>query len=391
MKNFPTLYQKTNAGAIQQWTISVEGTTIKTVHGQVGGKLQEALDTIKEGKNIGQSNETTPEMQAEREAKAKWTKQLKKGYVDTIAAAEAGEVDAIIEGGLPPMLSPNKSHPKDDLLAKTAKFPAYGQPKLDGMRCIAIIEGGNATVWSRTRKRIPTIPHIVDALAKMFPTEQRVVLDGELYNHQYKDHFEDLMSILRGDGPDPEGEYLNAQFHVYDCPERFVRASQHTQDAPFEHRNRAVSAMLGGLDPQSPIKRVETVAVETMQQLLLFYEECLTRGYEGSMYRSPEGKYEADKRSKFLLKMKEFIDQEFPIVGANTGRGKDADVVTTFDVQLPNGKVMPVRSPGTYAKKREFLKKPQLWQGKQLTVNFKRWTADGMLYIPTGKGIRDYE
>src|SRR5271168_1368993 len=143
----PILYKKTSTGAIQFWKIQVEGNEITTLYGQVDtDSPQCTVDVIKEGKNAGQSNETSAAQQAEREAKAKWTKQLKKGYVKTQAEAEAGTTDEIIEGGILPMLA----HKFKEQCHKI-KYPCLGQPKLDGIRCIAIKKDDDVTLWSRTR------------------------------------------------------------------------------------------------------------------------------------------------------------------------------------------------------------------------------------------------
>ena len=42
--------------------------------------MNTAKPTICKGKNIGRSNETSPEQQAEAEAQAKWDKKRKDGY-----------------------------------------------------------------------------------------------------------------------------------------------------------------------------------------------------------------------------------------------------------------------------------------------------------------------
>lgn len=380
MKIFPTLYKKTNTGAIQQWQIAVFDSTIQTIHGQVDGKLQTTTDTIHEGKNLGKANATTPETQALAEAEAKWTKQLKKGYVNDQAAAEAGEVDAVIEGGIPPMLSPNKLYPLGDAnLAKKIVFPAAVQPKLDGMRCIAIVENGICTLWTRTRKRIPTVPHIVEALEKMFAFTD-VKLDGELYNHDYRNNFEDLMSILRGDEPDAEGKYLDAEYHVYDMP---------VEDMPFMHRTRKVAELLK--DAVKPLMVVETRTVETQEQALQLQEKYEEQEYEGAMIRNMLGPYEPGRRSKHLQKMKTFVTDEFKITGAEDGRGKDAGTVAKFVCVTAEGKEFKPRLKATYARRRELMQHPEQWQGKVLTVRYKRMTADGKPYIPIGMGIRDYE
>lgn len=103
--NFPTLYKLTSTKAVQQWTISVDDTTITTTYGQVGGAMLTTSDTVTEGKNLGKKNATTPAQQAIAEAKAKWEKQRKKGYVEDVVAATAGKVDDVIEGGVLPMLA----------------------------------------------------------------------------------------------------------------------------------------------------------------------------------------------------------------------------------------------------------------------------------------------
>jgi DNA ligase 1 len=401
--NFPTLYQKTQTGAIQRWEIRVDheegASLIVTTYGQVDGKLQSTSDTIWKGKNEGRANATTPAAQAKKEAKARWTKQLKKGYVEDIEKARAGEVDtSVIQGGIPPMLAPNKSYPKDPDLEKAIKFPCYFQPKLDGMRCIATIDDGKVSLWTRTRKPIRTVPHIVEALEKAFTGHHHIILDGELYNHDYRDRFEDLMSILRKDGPDPEGEYLNAQFHVYDCPEYQPDPLPEkgfemfgNMNSTFDFRNVCVELCFTSITTDMPIKRVITTRAYSMDELRALYELALVDGYEGGMARNKDGKYESDRRSKNLQKMKEFMDAEFPVVGINDGRGKDAGTAATIEVRLPDGRTVPVRLKKPYAYRRQLFEHHEMWKNKILTVTFKRYTADGLLYIPTAKDFRDYE
>lgn len=411
MKTFPTLYQKTNTGAIQQWEIAagdglVPGTgVIVTFFGQVDGKIQKTMDTIREGKNAGKKNATTAVEQAVKEAEARWKKQKKKGYVESIEAAQADEVDStVILGGVEPMLAPNKSYPKDDELQKRIVFPCYAQPKLDGMRCIAVVENGKATMWSRTRKPIPTVPHIVADLESRFPTG-KVVLDGELYCHEYRDRFEDLISILRQDAPDTEGLHRLVEYHVYDCIEAVstVGGVVISPETPFKARSSAVKELLyanGGAHDYTVV--VETVRCGSLEELHSFYDTCISSEYEGAMARNGHAPYQSGKRSVHLQKMKPFEDHEFMITGVNEGRGKDAGTAATFDIVMPCvcGGHPPVGTPGAhakarlkapYARRRELLEHPELWQNKKLTVTLKRLTADGVPYLPVAKAIRDYE
>ena len=81
---FPSLYSLNSNGSIQKWDISVEGNRIIKRYGQIGGKIQEVEELVREGKNIGRSNATTPAEQAIAEATSQWEKKLKKGYTKTI-------------------------------------------------------------------------------------------------------------------------------------------------------------------------------------------------------------------------------------------------------------------------------------------------------------------
>ena len=53
----PTLYSRTNTGAIQTWTVEVQGDSYRTIHGQLDGKLQTTEWTVCNTTNEGRANE----------------------------------------------------------------------------------------------------------------------------------------------------------------------------------------------------------------------------------------------------------------------------------------------------------------------------------------------
>ena len=210
---FPTLYKKTNTGALQFWEIETgEYDSIAyftTTYGQLGtDSPQETTDYIEKGKNIGKKNETTPLQQADAEAKAKYDKQLKKGYVTSKEAAEAGKIDNLIEGGINVMLAHKFAEHGHKI-----KFPAYISRKLDGLRIVAILEDGKCSLWSRTRKPVNSLPHIVAEIERVFPG-QTLTLDGEAYRHSMNDNFEKLVSLVRQEEADEDHDLV--EYHVFD-------------------------------------------------------------------------------------------------------------------------------------------------------------------------------
>lgn len=395
---FPQLFKKTNTGAIQTWIIGVEGNKIVTVHGQVGGAMQSTTDEIHEGKNAGKANATTPKEQAAKEAEAKWLKQKKKRYVESIQEAEAGTVDeSLILGGIAPMLAPSAIWPagRPDKM----KFPVWVQPKLDGARCIAVLEDGHCTLWTRTQKRILSLPHIERAIEEFFGPGaeregiERLVLDGEAYTTalngpsiglvpvdngflQGPTAFEELMSAFRKDKPSPESALL--QYHIYDVPK--------DGDWAFEARH----VWLAGALPEKvgPLVPVHTITCFNDAEIELCHARNMELGYEGSMIRF-NGPYEFGKRSAFLRKLKAFLDAEYRIIGAEEGRGKDAGTVGSFQCVTRDGKTFSCRLKASYAHREALFRDPSAWQGKYLTVKYQNLTADGIPRFPVGKAIRD--
>jgi ATP-dependent DNA ligase len=376
--SLPTLYKKASTGKIQQWNIHVEPGAMQTAcivtqHGQVGGKIQETKDWIEEGKNLGKANETSELQQAEAEAKAKWEKKKKSGYVETLDGAEADETDDLIEGGIVPMLAQSFSKH-----AQKIKYPCYAQPKLDGIRCIAILKDGECTLWSRTRKLITGVPHIAREVEKMFKGLD-IVLDGELYNHELKKDFEQIVSFVRQEEPQPG--YDIVEYHIYDVAngdmfhqrwENFIRRLP---------KDRILSRK---------IHFVETVLIDDEPFVAELFEKFTASGYEGLMLRNYDSKY-VNKRSYDLQKVKEFEDAEFKIVGIKEGRGKLAGHAIHV-CEDEKGEQFDVKMKGETAVLKKHFDDHSLWKGKKMTVQFQGLTgANQVPRFPVGKAVRDYE
>jgi DNA ligase-1 len=179
----------------------------------------------------------------------------------------------------------------------------YSQPKLDGMRCLATKDG----LFSRQGKPIVSCPHIIQALQTTFEVFPDLVLDGELYNHKFRDNFNELISIARQTKLSAEDLAKSAElleYHVYDMigDSRFSDRGDFLLNLPiFRFRNVHPS-----------IKLVTTTQIFSPDELDAEYAELLSMGYEGQMIRF-DAPYE-QKRSKSLLKRKEFQDEEFDLL-----------------------------------------------------------------------------
>jgi DNA ligase-1 len=380
MEKLPTLYKKTSAGKIQEWAISVdtcplldgrEGAAITTTYGVKGGKHQTAFEIIAEGKNIGKANETSPFEQAQAEAKAQWEKKVKKSYVENIEDAEGGKINtALITGGVNPMLA----HSYEKQSAKI-KYPAFVQPKLDGHRCIAIIQDGKCTLWSRTRKPIKSMPHIVAALEEKFGSGPTLVLDGELYNHEYREKFEQLTSLIRQETPAPGHEKV--QYWIYDVA---------NHPGTFFQRKDALDIIDEATSENPYVYVLATFHIEDEADMMDKFQVFLDNEYEGAIVRNAHGKYEG-KRSYNLQKVKIMQDAEFEVIRIEEGRGKMAGRAL-FVCKTDKGKEFRVKMKGALDDLVSYFENQEPWIGKMLTVQFQKWSAEGIPVFPVALRFR---
>lgn len=374
--NFPVLYKKSTQGKIELWGVEIEdmgdGTArVLSTYGEVGGKMQTTFDTIREGKNLGKKNETTVIEQAYSEAKSKWEKKKKKGYVENPKDAEAGKVDDLIEGGIEPMLAQTFEKHSDKIV-----YPCLAQPKLDGIRCIAIKKGHNVTLWSRTRKRITSCPHIEKSIAFHFARFENLILDGELYNHDLKSDFEKIVSAVRKENPSPESERV--QYHIYDV----VLDGTNLQRARWLTLNALWS-------DREPLRLVKTEGIRTEADISTLFKEYRKAGYEGLMLRNNNAPYE-NKRSYNLQKVKEFDDAEFEIVGVVEGKGKLQGLLGAFLCKTQDGTEFEVKMTGNQEETKKFLNDSSLWKGKLLTVQYQGLTGKNKVpRFPVGLRLRE--
>ena len=381
---FATLYKK-GSNAVQQWRIWTEGAAIVTEHGQVGGALQVARDTVKKGKNLGKKNETSAEEQADAEAFAKWTKkQSRERYVIELVRAEAGETDA--KGGIAPMLAQTY----EKINPKKIRWPYYGQRKFNGVRLVVEILDGVVGLWSRKQMRYLGVPHIQAAYEKAFAGVKGYFrFDGELYRHGWS--LQRISGYARKEDTKPGFEQLG--HFVYDMPdgpsggpERVWTVRQADLAAEFKGR-------LAGLPC---VHEVETILIEDDAQLRIWHDVWVKEGYEGVILRGADGVYAAGKRANWLIKFKLWKDLEFPIIAVGEGRGK-FEGLAIFTCRTVPGRDpgAPLEfeccSPGGFEDRAEYLQQGAKLIGKELTVKFFEWTETNRPEFPVGITVRDYE
>ena len=265
--------------------------------------------------------------------------------------------------------------------------PVFMQPKLDGVRCVIqydkhINKSENRVVaYSRTGKEWKNIHHILEQLKPFFQKYPNVILDGELYNHDLKDDFETIISLVRRQKPDDIDMLESAdlvQFHCYDIID---------EELPFDQRIEFVTEALMLLGDS--IYTVDTVQIPNQFEAEEMHEVNMNSGFEGSILRTND-KY-ACKRSHNLRKFKDFHDAEATLIAWVEGKGKRKGTVGKFMAVDTDGNEfgMPVMDKFDYLQKN--FRKMRNWVGKTATFTYFERTKAGSYRHPLFKAIRDYE
>lgn len=376
IKSFPPLYKRDSKGKIRVWYMDIGNDGVTWAHRATSGlengrKVTSVWKEVK-GKNVGRANETTAEAQTRSEIISLYTKKRDTAYFDTLKDIDSFEK-------FKPMLA-------SDYAKRGVSFDngsVYAQPKLDGMRCAARKDG----LWSRGGKEIVAVPHVASVLKSVFEQNPEIVIDGELYNHDLRDDFNKIMSLCRKTKPteaDLAENQKYVQYHVYDIydPSR--------PDLTFYERCSLLYNILRSVaEHTAVIQYVDTQLVEDRSDLDELNNQWLEAGYEGQMIRY-DTPYEL-KRSRNLLKRKQWMDDEFEVIAMYEGTGNWAGAAKNFEIVIQPGNTMTPAVKGSFDDLAKLLKsgKTPNWA----KVEFDDYTPDGSLRFPRvvdyGYGKRD--
>jgi len=345
------LYKKDSKGKIRFLNVYNEGADIVQESGVLGTPSPIIHRKTAKPKNVGKTNETTSEEQAVSEINSLVKKKIDSGYFKSLEEAE--QEDVIL-----PMLAKDYEKEKH----KIDWSVAYAQRKLDGMRCLAFVSWGKVKLMSRKGVEIKTMPHIEEALSRMFP-ESECILDGELYLHG--ESFQTNMSLIK---KNREGSD-RIQFYVYDI----------VTDMSQQKRLEILKQFEG---IEESIVVVETIRIYSEENLINIHKNFIQEGYEGTMIRWGNENYKLNGRSSNLLKYKDFIDDTSIIIDIIPAEQRPEWGTPVFE-----GFKAGVRM--THEQRVELLTNKHEYIGKTAEIRFFEYTDEGKPRFPICVGIRN--
>lgn len=389
IKTYPWLYKRDSTGGVRCWRIFVKGNAFYTESGVVGGKLGVSSPNYTYGKNKGKANATTDEEQAENEAQAKWNKKAKTGYFQRLE-----DIDDAFKS---PMLCKNFKDYADKL-----DYPVAVEEKLNGVR--AVWDGKKLV--SRKNETFHTVPHIISEVLKLAVADHtKLFLDGEFFNRTEWENLNRLTKCVSVMIKDPSAEQLDAseklvQYHLYDGYGFSVDGVSITAETPFKERRAALRKLVNN-PSNPPFKYLFNIDPFTTcfsaKEVTTTAKAIIAKGAEGAIVRNLEAPYE-HKRSKHLLKVKQFFDREFLILDVDEGRGNWAGCVKRIKCEIPADMRVPDKDETFWANVegsmdylRDMLHNKSKVIGKMATVRYQCVSEYGVPQIPYVEAIRDYE
>jgi DNA ligase-1 len=160
------------------------------------------------------------------------------------------------------------------------------------------------------------------------------------------------------------------QYHVYDMVD--------LDNESFSDRDAFLNEDFMAWRSSDCIKLVTTTWCDSQDELDTLYSEYTEQGYEGQMVRN-DTPYE-NKRSKNLLKRKEFVTEEFNVVKVLEGSGNWAGYAKHFELELGDGRTFGSGVRGQQAVLKALLE--QEVKPTWVTVRYFEKTPDGVPRFP---------
>lgn len=387
------LYKRDKKGKLMEWNIFHNDVSYWTSSGYVGSpNIAVTQPTYVEQKNVGKANETSIEQQVLNEVASKIQHQIDQGYSRDIPGEEK-RFEVSLANKYQDRIEKNK-----------LDFPYIVEPKLDGVRCYIKMVDGVIRMFSRKHKEFVACPHIAknEFVKKFFETYPDAILDGELYNHELKDDFNKIVSLVKKSKPKAEDLEESAKLVQYHCFDSYYPSEP---ELTYKKRKERLASLIITLPYYfegcveivgahykltDEVTFIEVYNEEEVEGMILNFT---SDGYEGIMLKKDVPYFFG--RSSDMLKYKRFVDSEFEIVDIEEGLGNSAGLASAI-VCKSGDNTFKAGIIGDNDYSRKLLNNKEKVIGKLATVVYQSLTPskDGSGGVPRFgkvKSIRDYE
>ena len=374
-----------------KWNQKTGEFVINKKTGLLHGKLtQQPEKIISEGKA-----KRTPYEQGVQEYRSLIKKYLDKGYKD-VKVETKKKLEELTEedintflpntktdanGVLKPMLA----KPYKDVATKSFEKEYYSSKKIDGVRALLYRVDNEDGTWevrsaSRGGKTYDiSLYHILTdpSIIEIFTKYPEIILDGEVYRHGWT--LQRISGTARLEKTDSESiaRTRQLQYWIYDIADT---------EKKFVDRLELLLKIKPIIDNSSNLVFVEHTPISGWLNIKKRHDEYVKEGFEGVVIRKVDGKYGPGKRTADMIKIKEYDEGEFMIVGWEPGLRPTEDMC--FVMETKTGKRFKAKPMGDRQTKEEYVANMKDLIGQMGTVSFFYYSEDGVPLQPTFKHVR---
>lgn len=334
------------------WDNDECGYVIHRLTGQIGGKetVQPRIVITK-----GKAKRTVTE-QCILEYNSHIKKYLDKGYKEIPEHLTINDIDKLKEflgenktgqNGIPKPMGAKRA---DDVANRVFDKKYLASRKINGLRCLIYYKDNEIKTASRGSINYDlAIYHIIShpKLKEFFNNHPDVILDGEIY--KFGDTLNYISGKCRMQSTVQETERF--EFYWYDIVdtektfnERFDLMHEYAEELELSEFNPIREWDEGELKVQF-VPHVEITGWSSIKAL---HDKYVKEGWEGLVIRNVDEVYGPGKKSNAMLKIKNYLDSEYKIVGLSEGL-RDEDMC--FVMETEDGQQFKAKPIGDRAQK----------------------------------------
>lgn len=380
----------------EDWNEEHKGLLITRDYGQVRGKITHAPDIWVTVGKAGRTHREQAVLQFNHLVK-EYTDKAYKVIDKSPDEYTLDELNAIygevkMRGDtVKPMLAKQESAVTNRKIFEDREW--YGSRKINGVRCLIFYDGKNVRTASRGATNYDlAINHIIThpLVIKFFKTHKDAILDGEIYKAGLSLNF--ISGICRSQKTVNDGKDL--EFYWYD-----IADLEHSFTDRFKIMQEwAKELELAEFNPERHLSEdklhiqfLPQVSIKGFDNMKKLHDTYVEEGWEGLVVRQAKSKYKPGARTNDWIKIKIYIDAEYPIVGIADGL-REEDMC--FILETPSGQKFNCKPMGDREQKHWYYEHIDELIGKQLTIKyFEMSGVEGseVPQQPIGIAIRDYE
>lgn len=348
-----------------------EGYTIKRTTYQLNGKRTQQPDIRV---TCGKAKRTVTE-QVQLQTNSKIKEYLDKGYKqidsdpESYTQEQLNEIVGEIATGQSGVVKPMLAKQADQVTNKKVFDKEYfASRKINGVRCLIYMENGELKTSSRGSINYNlAINHILDnpTLINIFNEHPGLIMDGEIYKHGW------TLNVISGvcrkretltDGIDLEFYW----YDIVDLTKPFLERWEIMQEIATNN-NISFSPYKEWDTDELKVQLVPQDSISGFTNMKSLHDQFVSEGWEGLVIRLKTATYGPNKRTNDMIKIKQYIDKEYRIIGIADGL-RDEDMC--FVMETENGQQFKAKPMGNREQKQWYRNNIDSLIGKMGTLKY---------------------